>query len=87
MKLNKGEKLVQNNAKKVALIAGATGTAGYGVTSYLLSKDDWQVLALSRTIKENDKKKPKKKGRKVLILVLFRYSTVFFYYNLFIIFF
>ena len=46
----------QKNEKKVALVVGATGTAGYGVVDYLLGKDFWQVLALSRTIKEGHKK-------------------------------
>ncbi len=48
--------MVQKNEKKVALVVGATGTAGYGVVDYLLGKDSWQVLALSRTIKEDHKK-------------------------------
>ena len=54
--MKEGKKSGSKKWKKVALVVGATGTAGHGVVDYLLEKDDWQVLALSRAIKEGHKK-------------------------------
>ena len=36
---------------KVALVVGATGTAGNGVVDHLLSTEEWEVIAISRNIK------------------------------------
>ena len=34
--------------KKTALVAGATGVVGRNILKYLVSQDDWEIIALSR---------------------------------------
>ena len=41
---------------KVALVVGATGTAGNGVVDHLLSTEEWEVIAISRNIKMQNHK-------------------------------
>ena len=41
---------------KVALVVGATGTAGNGVVDHLLSTEEWEVIAISRNIKTSNQK-------------------------------
>ena len=40
----------------MALVVGATGTAGHGVVDHLLSTEEWDVIAISRNIKISHQK-------------------------------
>ena len=40
----------------MALVVGATGTAGHGVVDHLLSTEEWDVIAISRNIKDSHQK-------------------------------
>ena len=39
---------IVNKDKKTALVAGATGVVGRNLLKYLVSQDDWEIIALSR---------------------------------------
>ena len=38
------------NKKKTALVAGATGVVGRNLLKYLVTLDDWEVIAVSRRV-------------------------------------
>ena len=45
---------MNNDQKKKALIAGASGISGSYIAQELLSRPDWQVMGLARTIPRGD---------------------------------